>query len=42
MTEQEEQIYKTLKAKYDLWHNDSNWDHIACPLTSKENKTLAK
>lgn len=42
MTKEEEQIYKTLKAKYDLWHNDPNWDSIACPLTSKEDKTLAK
>lgn len=42
MTGKEEQIYKTLKAKYDLWHDDPNRDQIACPLTPKENKSLAK
>ena len=42
MTEQEKEIYTTLKAKYDLWGNDPNWDSLAYPLTFKEDKTLAK
>ena len=42
MTEQEKEIYTTLKAKYDLWENDPNWDSLAYPLTFKEDKTLAK
>lgn len=42
MTEQEKEIYTTLKAKYDLWHDDPNWDSIACPITTKEDKILAK